>query len=549
MKRIVLEADGYQPYLISPEKGLRSLKKGVLEKAKEPSRLCVEEVHRVLLDIVNAAANATPGLGRYPPFKREVIAIASNALDAFKIDAKKMVVALVDMERAFVPPQHFIRLVQRRMERQRREDELKNNRASKKGQDAEQFKMNRASSPQTVSDEGGGNLKSMKDKSNQQDKDTKEGPNLQVAGPGGEITADLCVTLKRSAKNNEWSKRWFVLNEKSGKLGYTKKQEERHFRGVIVLEECNLVEIEEEEISKSSKDSKKANGQDKGPSLVFKITNRVAYKSVLKSLFLYVIWGDTMTRRPADPEEELRWMSQEVRGYVEAVLNSFAANVPKALVLCQVEKSKEDMLNQLYSSIRRSLLNLQSSFTLHKAMQRSKNYSKKTTMLNVGGKNMKNNHPSYQSSLASSAFMTIEQLHMRTIVLELRVAHGLLATLVRTGSPPSTRQQMSLLTGPVHSMRQGQEVLIEADAMKMGMPPLAADAHLTGYHRHHQVGGDTKYVDCSLPVTNQHHMLLPGSHPLQILVEVHIWDQRTESLLEDVDGRCISREPKLFIES
>lgn len=38
---------------------------------------------------------------------------------------------------------------------------------------------------------------------------------------------------------------------------------------------------------------------------------------------------DTMARKPADPEEELRWMSQEVRGYVEAVLNSLAANVPK----------------------------------------------------------------------------------------------------------------------------------------------------------------------------------------------------------------------------
>lgn len=85
-----------------------------------------------------------------------------------------------------------------------------------------------------------------------------------------------------------------------------------------------------------------------------------------------------MVRRPADPEEELRWMSQEVRGYVEAVLNSLAANVPKvtaayelhcllvrhvtdpyiyflieqAVVLCQVEKAKEDMLNQLYSSVR-----------------------------------------------------------------------------------------------------------------------------------------------------------------------------------------------------
>jgi dynamin GTPase len=33
----------------------------------------------------------------------------------------------------------------------------------------------------------------MKDKSNQQDKDTKEGPNLQVAGPGGEITAGMTM--------------------------------------------------------------------------------------------------------------------------------------------------------------------------------------------------------------------------------------------------------------------------------------------------------------------------------------------------------------------
>lgn len=35
-----------------------------------------------------------------------------------------------------------------------------------------------------------------------------------------------------------------------------------------------------------------------------------------------------MAKRPADPEEEHRWMAQEVHGYVEAVLNSLAANVP-----------------------------------------------------------------------------------------------------------------------------------------------------------------------------------------------------------------------------
>ncbi|GKV31611.1 hypothetical protein SLEP1_g40287 [Rubroshorea leprosula] len=395
IKRIVLEADGYQPYLISPEKGLRSLIKGVLELAKEPSRLCVDEVHRVLLDIVSAAANATPGLGRYPPFKREVVAIASAALDEFKNEAKKMVVALVDMERAFVPPQHFIRLVQRRMEKQRREEELKS-RSSKKAIEAEQSILNRATSPQTGGQQSEGSLKSMKDnKSSKQDKDVQEGSALKTAGPGGEITAGFL--LKKSGKTNGWSRRWFVLNEKTGKLGYTKKQEEKHFRGVIVLEECKIEEgsDEEEAPSKSSKD-KKANGPDsgKGSSLVFKITSRVPYKTVLKAHSAIVLKAesmadkvewlnklknvieskggqvkgesglpttmrhslsdgslDTMARRPADPEEELRWMSQEVRGYVEAVLNSLAANVPKAVVLCQVEKAKEDMLNQLYSSV------------------------------------------------------------------------------------------------------------------------------------------------------------------------------------------------------
>lgn len=44
----------------------------------------------------------------------KVIEIATTALEVYKNEAKNMVVALVDMERAFVPPQHFIRLVQRR---------------------------------------------------------------------------------------------------------------------------------------------------------------------------------------------------------------------------------------------------------------------------------------------------------------------------------------------------------------------------------------------------------------------------------------------------
>ncbi|XP_077245467.1 dynamin-2A-like [Tasmannia lanceolata] len=396
VKRIVLEADGYQPYLISPEKGLRSLIKGVLELAKEPSRMCVDEVHLVLIDIVSASANATPGLGRYPSFKREVVAIATTALDGFRNEARKMVVALVDMERAFVPPQHFIHLVQRRMDIQRREEEQRN-RSSTSGGRAEQAILNRATSPQTEVLQTGGSLKSMKEKSSQPEKDSKEGSSLHNSGPGGEITSGLL--LKKRAKTNGWSRRWFVLNEKTGKLAYTKKQEERHFRGVITLEECNIEEVSDEDNppAKSSKDSKKGKGPEKAPSLVFKITSKVPYKTVLKAHSAVVLkaesmadkieWVnkirsviqrsngasargaspseagpsirqslsdgslDTMARRPVDPEEELRWMSQVVRGYVEAVLNSLVTNVPKAVILCQVEKVKEDMLTQLYSSV------------------------------------------------------------------------------------------------------------------------------------------------------------------------------------------------------
>lgn len=58
-------------------------------------------------------------------------------------------------------------------------------------------------------------------------------------------------------------------------------------------QECNLEEVsdDEEAPAKSSKDSKsskdkKANGPDAGktPSLVFKITSRVPYKTVLKGI-------------------------------------------------------------------------------------------------------------------------------------------------------------------------------------------------------------------------------------------------------------------------
>ncbi|GJV12994.1 putative dynamin GTPase [Tanacetum coccineum] len=65
-------------------------------------------------------------------------------------------------------------------------------------------------------------------------------------------------------------------------------------------------------------------------------------------------------------------MAQEVRGYCEAVLNSLAANVPKAVVLCQVEKAKEEMLNKLYISV-----SSQSTLMIEELLQEDSNVKRK----------------------------------------------------------------------------------------------------------------------------------------------------------------------------
>lgn len=399
VKKLVLEADGYQPYLLSPEKGLRALVRKALELAKDPAKACVDEVHRVLVDIVSGAANGTAGLGRYSPLKREIVAIATAALDEYRAEAKKMVVALVDMERAFIPPQHFIRLVQRRMDRLRREDDGKGLQI-KKAQDAEQSLLSKATAPTNI----GGNLKAMK--SEDAKKEVSDAPStLQIVGD------NVAGYLLKQSDNNEWNKRWFVLNEKTCKLAYTKKSEDRTFRGVINLEECvledgpgNKENGPEDSNPKSSK-SKKSDGaaekEDSTAKLIFSVSHKEAYKAILKASHPLVVRADNMAekldwmsriraciegkggssqdrvrsskdsdnsvttrstydaptdlssnlRKPIDPEEDLRLMAQEVRDYVEAVLNSLSANVPKAVVLCQVERAKDAMLNQLYSSI------------------------------------------------------------------------------------------------------------------------------------------------------------------------------------------------------
>lgn len=82
MKRIVEEADGYQPHLIAPEMGYRRLLQECLVLFKGPADTAVGEVHHVLRSIVASTINSEDckNLQQYTSLKREIVATASSSL-------------------------------------------------------------------------------------------------------------------------------------------------------------------------------------------------------------------------------------------------------------------------------------------------------------------------------------------------------------------------------------------------------------------------------------------------------------------------------------
>lgn len=82
MKRIVEEADGYQPHLIAPEMGYRRLLQECLVLFKGPADTAVGEVHHVLRSIVASTINSDDckNLQQYTGLKREIVAAASSSL-------------------------------------------------------------------------------------------------------------------------------------------------------------------------------------------------------------------------------------------------------------------------------------------------------------------------------------------------------------------------------------------------------------------------------------------------------------------------------------
>ncbi|KAL8499677.1 hypothetical protein ACS0TY_019594 [Phlomoides rotata] len=112
VRKLITEADGYQPHLIAPEQGYRRLIETALITIKGPAEAAVDAVHAVLKDLIHKSINETVELKQYPSLRVEVGNAAIESLDRMKEESKKATLQLVEMENSYLTVDFFRKLPQ-----------------------------------------------------------------------------------------------------------------------------------------------------------------------------------------------------------------------------------------------------------------------------------------------------------------------------------------------------------------------------------------------------------------------------------------------------
>ncbi|MBA0718587.1 hypothetical protein Golax_006328 [Gossypium laxum] len=112
VRKVVSEADGYQPHLIAPEQGYRRLIDGALNYFRGPAEASVDAVHFLLKELVRRSIAETQELKRFPTLQAEIAAAASEALERFREESKKTTLRMVDMESSYLTVDFFRKLPQ-----------------------------------------------------------------------------------------------------------------------------------------------------------------------------------------------------------------------------------------------------------------------------------------------------------------------------------------------------------------------------------------------------------------------------------------------------
>ncbi|CAN6566021.1 unnamed protein product [Malus baccata var. baccata] len=112
IRKLITEADGYQPHLIAPEQGYRHLIESSLLCIRGPAEAAVDAVHGILKDLAQKSINETTELKQYPTLRVEVANAAFESLERMKEESKRATLQLVDMECGYLTVDFFRKLPQ-----------------------------------------------------------------------------------------------------------------------------------------------------------------------------------------------------------------------------------------------------------------------------------------------------------------------------------------------------------------------------------------------------------------------------------------------------
>ncbi|KAH9719140.1 Dynamin-related protein 1A [Citrus sinensis] len=112
IRKLITEADGYQPHLIAPEQGYRRLIESSVVTIRGPAEAAVDAVHALLKELVHKAISETPELKQYPALRAEVGNAAIESLERMRDTSKKATLQLVDMECSYLTVDFFRKLPQ-----------------------------------------------------------------------------------------------------------------------------------------------------------------------------------------------------------------------------------------------------------------------------------------------------------------------------------------------------------------------------------------------------------------------------------------------------
>ncbi|OIV94006.1 hypothetical protein TanjilG_07554 [Lupinus angustifolius] len=112
IRKLITEADGYQPHLIAPEQGYRRLIESSLTTIRGPADAAVDAIHSLLKDLVRKAVSETLELKQYPGLRVEVSAAAIESLERMREESRKATLLLVDMECGYLTVDFFRKLPQ-----------------------------------------------------------------------------------------------------------------------------------------------------------------------------------------------------------------------------------------------------------------------------------------------------------------------------------------------------------------------------------------------------------------------------------------------------